>query len=427
MPQTRAQALSEAELTILTDKLIAKENQLKQQQIAFQEIMEQEREGLRNQEAERCEELNKIIRELRNKVTDLESRATPEATRTPAFSLEQEILSLRAEIRNIRESSIHNTNQGSSGNFETAFQLRDVLDMIPTFDGHNMPVIKFSRVCKRAREMIPPHMELQLVRAIRAKITGRAYVAIEDETHSTISGLIETLRNKFAPLKSPHYYKGKLADIFKAPQEHILDYISRVKDLKSAVIDSEKSEGKPVDPELESFTLKCFIDGLPTDHRILLKLEGYTDLTDAFNKAILVANSLNTDKDRARMKPLSSAPPPHHSVTSNPKQSNFVNTSRLTQPTVCPICNKFGHTERECFRNPLNQPHGSRGSPPNKFCNICKRNNHNTSECRAQTQRQGNTQTLPLTGAQRDNRATARPVHTVEMKEPETPASTISN
>lgn len=425
MPQTRAQALSEVELNILTDKLIAKENQLKQQQLAFQEIMEEERESLRSQETQRCEELNKVIRELRTKVVDLESRVASDSAPVTTSSIEQELLALKAELRSMRENSISVPIQNQIGNFGTGFQWRDVLDSIPTFDGHNMTVIKFSRICKRASEMVPPNLEPQLVRAIRAKITGRAYIAIEDETHQSMTDLIDSLRSKFAPLKSPHYYKGKLADIFKAPQEHVLDYISRVKDLKSAVIDSEKSEGKPVDPELDSFTLKCFVDGLPTDHRILLKLEGYTGLNDAYNKAVLVANSLNIDKDRARTRPPPGAPPPRPPITSDMRQPVFTNAPRPTPPVVCPICNKFGHTERDCFRNPMNQPHGSRQPPPEKFCSICKRNDHYASECRVQ--RQGNPQNLPSTDARRDNRVTARPVHTVETGESEVPASTTSN
>ncbi|KAK2577732.1 hypothetical protein KPH14_000713, partial [Odynerus spinipes] len=61
--------------------------------------------------------------------------------------------------------------------------LSEVIHTVPVYDGKNMPVLQFARACRRARTMIPDHGEPHLVRLLRSKLVGIAYLAVEDEMH----------------------------------------------------------------------------------------------------------------------------------------------------------------------------------------------------------------------------------------------------
>jgi len=107
------------------------------------------------------------------------------------------------------------------------------LELIPKYDGHNIPVWQFARACKRARDSIPFVDEAHLVHLIRNKLTGHAYLAVEDETHYTIEKFLDSLKKTFGTGRSSNYYRGQLSINYKKPNEHILDYIGRVKDLRN--------------------------------------------------------------------------------------------------------------------------------------------------------------------------------------------------
>lgn len=416
MPQTRSQTLSEAELEILTDKLAAQEKRLREQREQLHTELEFERERIRKEEAEKTEDLCKTIEDLRARVNEFESRISP-SPMPQVSSYDHELHALRSELRNLREHTV--ASQGKL-NVDSGISIRDALENVPIFDGNNISILQFGRACRRALDLISSCDESKLVRAIRSKIQGRAYIAIEDETHNTIDNLLESLRRKFSPLKHSSYYRGLLSDIYKYPNEHTLDYIGRIKDLRTAIQDGERQEGKPIDPELETFILRCFVTGLSAEHKILLKLEGYSGLQDAFSKAIIIANDLQQEKERAKPKPQ-----PLFNRVTVPLPSNlnvapkpFVN-QRETQgnlprpPITCSICNRFGHSANQCYRN---HPSTSTALTKPKFCEFCLRYNHDITECRSYKfqKEQGNSLSPSSTNARREQGPRERSTHIIE-------------
>jgi len=97
--------------------------------------------------------------------------------------------------------------------------------------------------CRRALTMLPvptpPEAEENLVRLIKSKLQGHAYLVIEDEQVATIETLCEILKEAFLSNRSTNYYRGELHNLYKKPSEHVLDYISRTKDLRQAILDVE--------------------------------------------------------------------------------------------------------------------------------------------------------------------------------------------
>jgi len=86
--------------------------------------------------------------------------------------------------------------------------------------------------------------------------------------YTRIVDLLNKLKVIFAPNKLIAQYRGELANIYKLPTETILKYAGRVKDLKSAILDENKCQGKDLSTfmeEVDEEVLEVFINGLPSD------------------------------------------------------------------------------------------------------------------------------------------------------------------
>lgn len=177
---------------------------------------------------------------------------------------------------------------------------RDALELVPSYTGYNIPVSKFVRSCKRARDALPDHLEKQLTLLIRNKLKGHAAIAIDDEEFDTIDKLTEKLKTIFAPSKSIHQYRGELGNVVKGRDEHIIAYIGRVKELHSIILElTTETNGqltKVQTRSLQGDTLDCFVKGLPPDFRLRLKLEGYNSLESAYSRSIQVGREIERDQ-----------------------------------------------------------------------------------------------------------------------------------
>ncbi|KAI4473421.1 hypothetical protein M0804_015361 [Polistes exclamans] len=118
---------------------------------------------------------------------------------------------------------------------QSSFKLRELIEQVPNFDGHNVPVTQFTRACRRALESLPANfsaeMETSLTRLLLSKLSGHANLLIEGLRTNKVECLIEKLKDAFLPLRGSNYYRGQLATEFMRPGEHMLDYFSRIKEL----------------------------------------------------------------------------------------------------------------------------------------------------------------------------------------------------
>ncbi|KYN07860.1 hypothetical protein ALC62_01166 [Cyphomyrmex costatus] len=211
----------------------------------------------------------------------------------------------------------------SGGHYPNS-SIRDALELVPKYDGHNIPVLQFARACKRAKELAPLINENHLVRILRNKLTGHAYLAVEDEIHDSIDQLIDCLKRNFGPARSSNYYRGQLSINFKKSSEHILDYIGRTKDLRNAIIEGDQTQfGRELNPyeieQIDSYSLESFFEGLPPEYRSEMRIEECYTLLDAYNKAILINKRL--ERDRARQRDTKANP-----ITNSPLSSSDENS-----------------------------------------------------------------------------------------------------
>jgi hypothetical protein len=192
---------------------------------------------------------------------------------------------------------------------------REALETVPYFDGYNLTVSQFARACRRAKEIIPPSSERNLTRLLCNKLRGRALVAVEDEACFTVTQLIDLLTTAFGARKTIDQYKGELSTIYLKSGEHILDFISRVKDLRSSIIDAERRERGDTNIDYEGInglTARSFCDGLPLEYRIQLQPDLHNRPFEAFAAAKAIARRQELDRDRyGRSSTLANRPQEH--------------------------------------------------------------------------------------------------------------------
>jgi len=294
---------------------------------------------------------------------------------------------------------------------------REATEIIPHFDGYNVPLLQFTRACRRAREIVPPYSERTLTKLVMAKLRGRAYYAVEDEPCDSITQLIDLLTKTFGPRKTIDQYRGELSNEYLKPHEHIVDYISRVKDLRTSILDTERRTKGRLDPrfvsEIDALTAKSFCAGLPLEYRQQLKPETRQDYAEAFAFAKDFARELETDRQRfdprARENrnseyyrsdrigsPLAQSTPrrPDYRSRQNNPRSNYARDDREprlnayryeTQRRPDPPRENFAsRTNNRENRVNTDEPQRNPGNNNNnnKFCRYCKNPGHELDECR---------------------------------------------
>lgn len=258
--------------------------------------------------------------------------------------------------------------------------LRDALELVPKYDGHNIPVWQFARACKRAKETVPLIDETLFVRMLRNKLTHHAYLAVEDEIHPTVDKFLDCLKRIFGSGRSANYYRGQLSMAYKKPNEHILDYIGRIKDLKNAIIEGDQTNlGRLLSEielcSIESYALEAFFEGLPREYRIELLAEGYNGFSDACSKVLLINRRLEREEFRYKntrnsRENTTSTPPIRVLQRDTPTTQNDPrNPVRPGLQKICGYCNKMGHLIHECRRRQYQQ----------QYNNISSSNNHNNN------------------------------------------------
>ena len=85
--------------------------------------------------------------------------------------------------------------------------LRAALEVVPLFDGSNVPLSHFIEGCMEAKAMLlTPADQENLPRLLRGKLSGEARKCIFGSTDATIEELIENSKRLFAPVKNSYQF-----------------------------------------------------------------------------------------------------------------------------------------------------------------------------------------------------------------------------
>lgn len=333
---------------------------------ALREMQEKEKELCK-----RTEMLENMIRSLASNLPTRQPTEVPTSTPIASASPPQFLFSTPPRIQQTT------SNEGSSFLGHPKLYLREALEAVPKYDGHNIPVWQFARACKRAKESVPFADEALLVRMLRNKLTHHAYLAVEDEIHSTVDKFIDCLKRTFGPGRSSNYYRGQLSIAYKKPNEHILDYIGRIKDLKTAIIEGDqtnlnRSLTESESSSIEAFALEAFYEGLPREYRIELRAEGYDSFVDACSKVIIINRRLEREETRYKGARTSREPTSHPNQTrilQNSSSNARSNSTDVMGRKICTYCNNIGHVFNECRKRQYSRQNNSYPNNNNNFPN----------------------------------------------------------
>ena len=172
--------------------------------------------------------------------------------------------------------------------------LRDVLEVVPLFDGSNLPLSHFIEGCMEAKAMLPtPAAQQNLARLLRGKLSGEARKCIFGSTYATIEELIEKLKRVYAPAKSAYQLQGELVNKFMRERENVLSYAARIKEIADKIEDAHRLNN--IDQVDNNFkqnlgrdVIQCFIRGLRPELEI--RVEAKDTFREVINDSIDVTN-----------------------------------------------------------------------------------------------------------------------------------------
>lgn len=415
MPNTRSKdkPLTPEELELYTQRLEEKERRLQEQAAAMQarqkEIEQQQASGSDamdqiTQKLSLLDSLPHQLEMLSQRISQIQDSSQYTRAPPPQVSLSPRVQSqqdFQAEPSPIR--------------------LKDAIDTIPKYDGHKMSVFHFSKICERALELIPQYHEYHLVQLIINKLQGHAYSAVEGVEFHSVFELTRRLKKIFGPNKSTDQYRGELANIYMKPGEDIFDYVARVKELCSIIIDCETDMTGYISEEtrdqINHTAMTSFVNGLPSDLLIRVKLEGCHSFEDSIATAIQLSKTI--EAENARKRTFNPNRPSRADFAYGNQQSNppavFKNRGPVAQPTpLQPTI--YPRNNQQPFIKPLIPGLPGPNFPATKICRFCKNPGHFMSECRKFAYRQsleqaqqrasipqnpGNSQSVPATDARR--------------------------
>lgn len=398
---------SDQELKAMLHKLKTKEEALVRQSKELEETRHKHEEKVRS-----FEEFSQLTeKELADQKRRIEK---DNEVQTLGTGIVEEIEHLREEI-----NKINNTARRASRGYASStpavsehsdttpkVTFREATEAVPHFDGYNLSLSQFTRACRRAREIVPSSSERNLTKLLVNKLRGRAYSAIEDEPCESVTQLIDLLTAAFGSPKTIDQYRGELSTVFLGPKEHILDYITRVKDLRTAILDAERRENgyvtERITMEIDELTARSFCDGLPLEYRLQMDRSLHSTPSEAFARAKAIAKRQELDKlrynanDRPGPRPNrpASRPDTYPIVRDADRPRVYIPPPRARYQDVNQERNQATwRRDRSRTDSPQNRedrptrfgartPSSSREQPERKTCRYCKNIGHDISECR---------------------------------------------
>ncbi|EZA57386.1 hypothetical protein X777_02649 [Ooceraea biroi] len=434
--ETRSKAskpLSEAEIEELQSQLRNKEKQLREQAAA----LESQQNEFETQKDAAEHDLREIRTSLENKELELRERDARN-NKDPAEETLRENAELKRELARLRATALTEplplsqqptvANPTHYWNTPAMFPsqdswaeppaprvyFREILETVPHFDGYNVTVTQFTRACRRAKETVPASSERSLTRMLVNKLRGRAYSAVEGVPCDTIAQLADLLNRVFGEKKTVRQYHGDLSYTYWKTNEHIFDYIDRVKDLHSCILDEERRQRGDLTndkvAEIDAEVAEAFCKGLPPEFRMQLSNEHYVRPLRAYSRAIDLAKQREIDKERFEPRRNERIPEGHRIPFDN-RPITYATRDRLNEyrrnsdhdrripqrentpvyDRTGPIVNKYrdnrprGDTNRygnEQLRRDRPETRQETPIPERKWCRYCKNAGHEIEECR---------------------------------------------
>ncbi|KAI4472254.1 hypothetical protein M0802_017009, partial [Mischocyttarus mexicanus] len=167
---------------------------------------------------------------------------------------------------------------------------KEITEQIPKFDGYNISARDFIKSCENATTKLVRYSIQDIIQTFKSRLMGSAYRLLIGVEFHPIEEFLDAVKKTFSPRKTANQYIGEIGNLRQNPNETVMQYACRTRELETALIDSIKTEfpenSAQIINKVETDLLKGFTDGITTSIRTELRLNGNKTLTDAIADAI---------------------------------------------------------------------------------------------------------------------------------------------
>ncbi|KAI4475621.1 hypothetical protein M0802_015092 [Mischocyttarus mexicanus] len=247
---------------------------------------------------------------------------------------------------------------------------KEITEQIPKFDGYNISARDFIKSCENATTKLVRYSIQDIIQTFKSRLMGSAYRLLIGVEFHTIEEFLDAVKKTFSPRKTANQYIGEIGNLRQNPNETVMQYACRTRELETALIDSIKTEfpenSAQIINKVETDLLKGFTDGITTSIRTELRLNGNKTLTDAIADAIALEKKTTPNP-----------PNPSYNRNNNNRNPNGRYEERYT------------NTENRTYRFNYNQDRRYPDQPPrytdrnnDNFNRPDNRNNYNSNQNR---------------------------------------------
>ena len=122
-----------------------------------------------------------------------------------------------------------------------AIRLRDVLPVVPEFDGRNSSLSGFLDGLREAKAMLTDVNEPNFAKLVRSRFKGEARRSIVGQEFDNIEQIAEFVKNLYAPARSVHQLLGELGSGYQEDNESVLSYANKMREIGSRILETKKN------------------------------------------------------------------------------------------------------------------------------------------------------------------------------------------
>ena len=122
-------------------------------------------------------------------------------------------------------------------------KIRDAVEFVPMFDGHNIPINEFIEACNEAKNLIDAASEKGLVKLIRTRITGETRRTILNEVFETVANLTQHFKDLYD--SGIQQLFGKLGYEIQRNSEGVIPFANRLREIGSRIFELKKKKMVP--------------------------------------------------------------------------------------------------------------------------------------------------------------------------------------
>ena len=138
------------------------------------------------------------------------------------------------------EESLNETDNevemANNGLHMRGLSLKDALDLIPRYNGQNIPLNQFLEGCTEAKSILSANMEPEFAKLVRIRLYGEALSSIRGQTFENIRQITEFLEKIFGSAKTYHEWTGDLAKVKQRPSESVISYLNRIREIENEIV-----------------------------------------------------------------------------------------------------------------------------------------------------------------------------------------------